>query len=115
MPEKSIINETNIFLIKVILPAFLAVGIKIAIEMKKNKIRTSWLNVILSLLIGVGGAYISSDLILETFDVKYISVMIALVAIISDKIGEFLIFKFNVDGFLTAFVDVILTGLKKKE
>ncbi len=112
---KTLLEEYDIFIAKIIFPAFLAVGIKLAIEMKKNKTKTSWLNVILSLLIGVGGAYISSDIILDSVDSKWVSVIIAIVAIISDKIGEFLIFKFNVDGFLTAFVDIILSNLIRKK
>jgi len=112
---KELVEQYNVFLAKIIFPAFLAVGIKLAIEMKKNKTKTSWRNVVLSLLIGVGGAYISSDIILDSVNTKYVSVIIAVVAIISDKIGEFLIFKFNVDGFLTAFIDVILTSLTRKK
>jgi len=115
MPLKNLVEESNILLMKIILPAFIAVGIKIAIEMKRTSKKVSWLNVILSLLIGVGGAYVSSDIIIQSVDLKYISIIIALVAIISDKIGEFLIYKFNVDGFLTAFADMLITSLTKKK
>jgi hypothetical protein len=77
--------------------------------------KTSLLNVLLSLLIGIGGAYISSDVILDTFQAKYISIVIAIVAIISDKIGEWLIFKFKVDIFLTSLVEVFISALKQKQ
>lgn len=105
MPDRLLQNELYQFFIKILFPAFLAVGVKIAIEMKKTKSKVTLLNVMLSLLIGVGGAYLSSSWVLATFDKEYISIIIALIAILSDKIGEFLIYKMNIDIFLTAVID----------
>jgi hypothetical protein len=105
MPEKIIDSELYVFLTKIIFPAFLAVGVKIAIEMKKNKNKVSLFNIGLSMLIGVGSAYISSDLVMKNFDSENIPVIIALIAITSEKIGEFLIYKLNVDLFLTAIFE----------
>lgn len=83
----------------------MAVGIKIAIEMKKNKTKVSFFNICLSMLIGVGGAWLSSDVVLRNCDPDNIPIIIALIAITSEKIGEFIIYKLNVDMFLTAIVD----------
>jgi len=105
MPERIVNNEFYIFLTKIIFPAFLAVGIKIAIEMKKNKSRVSFFNIFLSMLIGVGGAWLSSDIVLRNCDSQNVPIVIALIAITSEKIGEFIIYKLNVDMFLTAIVD----------
>lgn len=118
MPEKLIQSEFYQFFIKILLPAFLAVGLKIAIEMKSSKTKVTALNVFLSMIIGVGGAYICSDWVRSYFDPDNISIVIALIAITSDKIGEFLIYKLNVDIFLTAltesFFDFILNLKNKK-
>lgn len=118
MPEKYLNNELYQFFIKILLPAFLAVGLKIAIEMKSSKTKVTALNVFLSMIIGVGGAYICSDWVRSYFDPDNVSIVIALIAITSDKIGEFLIYKLNVDIFLTAltesFFDFILNLKKKK-
>lgn len=105
MPERIVNNEFYIFLTKIIFPAFLAVGIKIAIEMKKNKSRVSFFNIFLSMLIGVGGAWLSSDIVLRNCETQNVPIVIALIAITSEKIGEFIIYKLNVDMFLTAIVD----------
>lgn len=117
MPEKLIQSEFYQFFIKILFPAFIAVGIKIAIEMKRNKSKISYLNVFLSMLIGVGGAYLCSDWVRSTFHENNVSIVIAVIAILSDKIGEFMIYKLNIDGFLTAlfnsFFDFILK-LKNK-
>lgn len=105
MPDKILNSEFYIFLTKIIFPAFLAVGIKIAIEMKKTKSRVSFLNIALSMLIGVGGAWLSSDTVLANCGPAKVPIVIALIAITSEKIGDFVIYKLNVDGFLTAVVD----------
>ncbi len=105
MPERIVNNEFYIFLTKIIFPAFLAVGIKIAIEMKKNKSRVSFFNIFLSMLIGVGGAWLSSDIVLRNCEPQNVPIVIALIAITSEKIGDFIIYKLNVDMFLTAIVD----------
>lgn len=113
MPEKFANNEIYIFITKIIFPAFLAVGVKLAIEMKKNKTKISFFNIALSMLIGVGGAYISSGLVQKNCDAEYIPVVIALIAITSEKIGEFLIYKMNIDLFLTAIIDTFFDSIIK--
>ena len=105
MPEKILQNEFYIFLVKFIFPAFVAVGIKLAIEMKKNNSRISWFNVALSMIIGVGGAWLSSGIVQKLIDLEYIPVVIAVIAIISEKIGEFFIYRFNVDIYITSIID----------
>jgi len=105
MPERIINNELYVFLTKIIFPAFLAIGVKIAIEMKKNKTKVSFLNIFLSMVIGVGGAYFSSSSVLKNCSPENVPIVIALIAITSEKIGEFMIYKLNVDLFLTAIFE----------
>lgn len=105
MPEKFVQSEFYIFLTKIIFPAFIAVGVKIAIEMKKSKNKVTLFNIALSMIIGVGGAYLSSDLVMNNCDKNNVPIIIALVAITSEKIGEFLIYKLNIDLFLTAIFE----------
>lgn len=113
MPEKYTNNEFYIFLTKIIFPAFLAVGVKLAIEMRKNKTKISFFNIFLSMIIGVGGAYLSSGLVEKYCDIETIPIVIALIAITSEKIGEFLIYKMNIDLFLTALVDTFFDSMIK--
>lgn len=118
MPDKFINNEYTQFLIKIIIPALLGVGMKIAIEMKKDKTKISFTNVCLSMFVGVSGAYLASDLIHSGFGEKYQAIAIAFIAIISDKIAEYVIYKLNIDSFLTAFFnnlfDLISNSFKRK-
>ena len=105
MPERLLQSEYYILLTKILFPAFLAVGIKLAVEMKKTKTKISIFNISLSMIIGVGGAYLSSHLVRSNFSEESVPAIIALVAITSDKIGEFLIYKLNIDLFLTSLFD----------
>lgn len=113
MKQTLLNNEALAFLSKIIFPAFIGVGIKIAIEMRKNKTKTSLFNVALSMFVGVGGAYLSNDIVQEIFSYQYVSIVVAIIAILTDKIAEFLIYKFNVDVFLSALADTLLDTIKK--
>lgn len=106
MPEKSTLQE-------ILFTAFLAVGVKIAIEMKMTKSKISILNILLSMIIGVGTAYISSGLVIKYFSNEWLAIVIAVIAILSEKIGAFLIYKFNVDIFLSEIIDVVLSTITK--
>ena len=106
MPEKSTIQE-------ILFTAFLAVGIKVAIEMKRTKSKISIFNIVLSMFIGVGTACLSSGLVLKHFSNEWLAIVIAVIAILSEKIGAFLIYKFNVDIFLSAIIDVVLSTITK--
>lgn len=63
------------------------------------------MNILLSMIIGVGSAYLSSDFVLTSFGQNQVSIVIAVIAITSEKIGEFLIYKLNIDVFLTVVFD----------
>ena len=82
MPEKSTLQE-------ILFTAFLAVGVKIAIEMKRTKSKISILSIVLSMIIGVGTAYLTSGLVIKHFSNEWLAIVIAVVAILSEKIGEF--------------------------
>lgn len=105
MPDKILNNDFIQFFLKILFPAFIGVGIKIAVEMKKNKTKISFLNVALSMFVGISGAYLASGLIQKELSYEYHSVAIAFIAIISDKIAEYVIYKMNIDQFLTSFIN----------
>jgi len=96
-------NEFKNLIIKVLIPAFVAVSVKIAIDSRKRAV--SLLNVVASFVIGIGSAYIFSSAILSNFSSDYVPLMIALVAISGDKIGSWLIYKLNIDSLIKAVID----------
>lgn len=88
---------------KVLIPAFVAVSIKIAVTSRKNKMTI--FNVIASIVTGVGSAYLFSGLILSNFSPDFVPLMIALVTISGEKIGNWLIFKLNIDSLVEALIE----------
>lgn len=106
IPEKWV----NFFL-KVILVASVAMSVKIAIQMKKEKV--SLLNILLSFVIGVGLAGISGSLVMEKFSASWVPIIIGAITIIGEKVGTWLIYKLNVDALMQDFVEYLTRKYKK--
>lgn len=98
-------EEWTNFFVKVVLVAATSMSIKIAIQMKKEKV--SLLNIILSFIIGVGFAVLTGNLIIHTFSSGWATVAIALVTLTGEKIGNWIIYKFNVDMLMQDFVNYL--------
>ena len=70
------------------------------------------------MIIGVGSAYISSGIVQKEVSIEYIPMVIALIAMTAEKIGQWVIYKLNVDNFLTALSNMIfdfILNLKVKK
>lgn len=96
-------KEVRNLLVKVLIPAIVAVSIKIAITMRKNKMTV--FNIIASFIVGVGSAYLFSGFILGHFSDEYVPLMIALVTISGEKIGNWILYKFNVDSLIETIIE----------
>jgi uncharacterized membrane protein YqaE (UPF0057 family) len=105
MPERFLNSDFYQFIIKIILPAFLGISLKVAVQMKRTKL--SILNVILSFVTGISAAWMFSGLVHKSVPEDYQSICIAIIAISGEKIGDFLVYKFRVDDFLSSIVDAI--------
>lgn len=99
-------NELYQIFVKILIPAFVAVTIKLSVTMKKQ--RLTFQRVIISYIVGAGSSYFLYPFIVQGQLGKYESIAIALLAITSEKMMEFLLFKWNIDSFLTD----ILNGIK---
>lgn len=86
-------DELNILLTKVglLFPAFLAIMMKLAIDVKRSRFKV--INAMVSIFTGVGSAYIASPYILKTFDNDKYPIIIAIIAIASEKFIEWLMLK----------------------
>lgn len=107
------INQHIEVIVKVIIPAIIGVGIKLAVEMKKKGTRISFLNGFVSFFIGVGGAWICKDLVQNTFPEDYVPVAFAFIAIMADKIAEYLIYEFKIDLFVINLIENIFKSKKQ--
>lgn len=105
MPERLFNAEFYQFITKVLIPAIIGISLKLSIQMKRTKL--SWINVFLSYTTGITTAYLFSRIINTNVPDDYSSVLIAIIAISSEKIGEFLVYRFRVDDFLSAVFEAL--------
>lgn len=104
-------EEIKSFLVKIIVPAFVAISVKLALQSKRQKV--SLMNVFTSIVIGIGSAYLSSDWVLATFDSDVVPIVIATVTITAEKIGYWLLDRFDVGGILDGFAKGVVQRFKK--
>ena len=100
-------------LLKIIIPSIVAISVKLAIQSRRS--RVSFFNGFASVIIGVGTAYITSSWVMESFQDKYIPIVIACVTLSGEKIAEWLIYKFKFDIIGDAFISEIVDKIKSKK
>lgn len=99
------------FFIKVILVAIVAMSIKIAIIMRKEKITV--LNIFLSFVIGIGFAALTGTFILEKCHPSLAPIFIGIATLLGEKIGIWIMYKFNIDALLQDIASYLTKKLKK--
>ncbi len=102
---KDVPKEWVNFFLKIIIPALVGVGIKIAIQMKKEKV--SLISVCLSIIIGCGFSFLFGFFIIHNFNEKYVPALAGLIGITGEKIGVWVIYKWKIDTLLQHIVDII--------
>lgn len=101
-------QEFEILLTKLalLMPAFIAVMLKLAVQAKRNKFKL--FNAFVSVFVGVGTAYISSPFVLKHTSLETYPIVIGFVAISSDKFFEWFLMKIkDLQVFDTAFKPLI--------
>lgn len=76
-------------------------------ERKKMTIKRA----VISVISGVGLAWLSSGIIIRVVGIDYQPLMIAVIAITSEKIMEYLLYKLNIDMLLGSLIDAGRTFL----
>jgi len=109
--KESFFEQSVSFFFKILLPPLVGISIKVAIKMEKEKMTV--LRIVLAYIVGVGVAWLCSPVIIDVATPTYAPMLLATVAITGDKIAEYFIYKFNVDGFLTVLIESLLPKKKK--
>ena len=114
MPERlrQIPDEVWNFIIKTLPFSLAALAISISIQIKNNT--ASWLNSILSIIIGVSCAWITGTYINQHFSSSTAPIIIGVVTIAGEKVAYWLIYKFEFDKLGQAFIDYLVARFKKK-
>lgn len=87
----------------------MGVTIKIATQVKKEKMTK--FRMFLGYICGVGLACLCAPFIMDSVSKNYVPLVIAIVAISSDKVCEYIIYKLDIDGFLSALFEVVRQGI----
>mgnify|MGYP003648167018 CR=1 FL=1 len=105
MLDKNIPEEIINFFYKIFIPSFIAISIKVATQIKKEKMTMT--RVVLSFVTGIGCAYFVYPFVDKHIENAYLPLIVGVVSISGEKIAEYLIYKFNVDYFLQAVIDSV--------
>lgn len=89
--------------VKILIPAIVGVGINIAVTSRKKTM--SVINIIMSLFVGVGTAWLLSGVVLHNVSEMWQPPVIALLAISGEKIANWIIYKWNVDKFIESLIE----------
>jgi uncharacterized membrane protein len=98
-------------IIKILLPALIGVTIKLATMLGKEKM--TWTRVIASYTTGLGSAYLCGSYVLESFSDTTSSIVIASIAIGSERITEYLMYKFDFKDIIDPLIQILLNKFKK--
>lgn len=96
-------SEIKNLVVKILIPAIVGVGINIAVTSRKKTM--SVFNIITSLIVGVGVAWLMSGVVLNNVSEVWQPPVIALLAISGEKIANWVIYKWNVDKIIESLID----------
>ena len=111
LKDNEFMQQFSEFFFKIFFPAFSGISIKLATMMTKEKITP--LRAILSYVIGILSSYLTYPMILEYSSQNMQPMFIAIIAMSGEKIGEFIIYKWNIDLFLTSILEAFRLALLK--
>lgn len=111
--EPNFIESIWEFLSKIFLPFFVGISIKVAIQIKREKMKLS--RVLISFVAGLGCCYFVYTFIREDLDKPYVPFLIGMVAMSGEKIAEYVIYKWDVDRLFGAFLNFVISQLKPKK
>jgi hypothetical protein len=105
--------ESKSLLVKILVPAFVAVSIKLAVQSRKEKL--SLFGVIMSIIAGVGCAYLSSGYVTKVCSDEALPIAIAVITITGEKITYWLTYKFQFDVIGDALIQILIDKYKGKK
>lgn len=111
--EPNILEELYTFFLKIFIPAFIAISIKMATIVKKEKM--TFTRILLSFVVGVGCAYFIYPFVDNGVENSYVPLLVGVVAISGDKIAEYIIYKWDIDTFIGAVIDTLLDRFRTKK
>tara|TARA_R110000764_G_scaffold136708_1_gene224617 strand:- start:520 stop:846 length:327 start_codon:yes stop_codon:yes gene_type:complete len=104
--DPTILEELSTFFFKIFIPAFIAISVKVATQIKQEKMNFS--RILISFVAGIGCAYF----VFPFVEGKWTPLIVGVVAMSGEKIAEFIIYKWDVD---TVLRNLLSNWLSKKQ
>jgi len=104
---ESLSQEVKTWVLKPLIWAMVAISIKLAVQSRKNKITFGI--AISSFITGIGSAYLFSDYVSGAFSHEMQPLIIGVIAISGEKIGEYVLYKIS----FNSLVDLLIKIFKK--
>mgnify|MGYP003624382334 FL=1 len=92
--DPTILEELSTFFFKIFIPAFIAISVKVATQIKQEKMNFS--RILISFVAGIGCAYF----VFPFVEGKWTPLIVGVVAMSGEKIAEFIIYKWDIDTVL---------------
>tara|TARA_R110000851_G_scaffold331394_1_gene505478 strand:- start:244 stop:567 length:324 start_codon:yes stop_codon:yes gene_type:complete len=97
------IEELSTFFFKIFIPAFIAISVKVATQIKQEKMNFS--RILISFIVGIGCAFF----VFPFVEGRWTPLIVGVVAMSGEKIAEFIIYKWDIDKVLRALISNWLT------
>ena len=104
--DPTIFEQLSTFFFKIFIPAFIAISVKVATQIKQEKMNFS--RILISFVAGIGCAYF----VFPFVEGKWTPLIVGVVAMSGEKIAEFIIYKWDVDKVLKTLLS---NWLSKKQ
>lgn len=105
MPDRLLNNEFIAFMSKIIIPALITSAVAIAVDVKNDVSKVSWLTILMSIIIGTGGAYLAGGMLMEKLEGGQLTIAVSITTLLTEKTFKFFIHRFKVDIFLLQIID----------
>ena len=104
--DPTIFEQLSTFFFKIFIPAFIAISVKVATQIKQEKMNFS--RILISFVAGIGCAYF----VFPFVEGKWTPLIVGVVAMSGEKIAEFIIYKWDVDKVIKSLLS---NWLNKKQ
>ena len=96
--DPTILEQLSTFFFKIFIPAFIAISVKVATQIKQENMNFS--RILISFVAGIGCAYF----VFPFVEGKWTPLIVGVVAMSGEKIAEFIIYKWDVDKVIRSLL-----------
>lgn len=93
---------------KIIIPALITTAVAIAVDVKNDVSKVSWLTILMSIIIGTGGAYLAGGVLMEKLQGGQLTIAVSITTLLTEKTFKFLLHKLKVDQLIMQMINSVI-------